>query len=179
MSGDELPEGNPPPVEEEWTPPTKEEWEKAQRTAEVRKKERDEARREAAAAKEAAAKGKPSDDGEAERKVAAAQEASDNRARRAAGITALVEAGLTRAQAKAALPLVKLDKLTVDADGDVDEDDLEEAVKSLRKDFPGMFPDGKRPPRARTADGGGRDEATKTPTDRTTDRMMRQAGLVR
>lgn len=178
MSGDD-PTADPitPPVEEEWTPPTKEEWEKAQRTAEVRKRERDEAKREAAKAREEAAKGKPADDADA--KVAAAQAASDTRARRAAGITALVEAGMSKAQAKDALTLIKLDKLAVDQDGDVDDDDLSDAVKSLKDKFPGLFPASGKTPKARTADGGGRDDATKTATDRTTDRMMKSLGLTR
>lgn len=180
MSGDEITPPVVPPVEEEeeWTPPTKEEWDKAQRTAEVRKRERDEAKREAAKAREEAAKGKPADDTDA--KVAAAQAASDTRARRAAGITALVEAGMSKAQAKDALTLIKLDKLTVDQDGDVDDDDLSDAVKGLKDKFPGLFPvDGKKTPKARSADGGGRDDATKSATDRTTDRMMKALGMTR
>jgi hypothetical protein len=179
MSGED-PNVNPidPPADppEEWTPPTKEEWEKAQRTAAVRKQERDEARREAAAAKEAAGKAKPDDD--ASKALEEARKDSDTRARRAAGTIALVDAGMTRTQAKEALALLKLDKLTVDGDGDVDEDDLAEAVKALKEKFPGMFPDGKKLPKARTADGGGRDGATKTPTDRTTERLMKSMGMV-
>jgi hypothetical protein len=177
MSGDDIdPTADPvtDPPADEWTPPTKEEWEKAQRTAAVRKQERDEARREAAAAKEAAAKAKP---GDTDAKLEEAQKASDNRARRSAGLTALVEAGMTRAQAKEALPLVKLDKLTVDQDGDVDEDDLDDAVKSLKEKFPGLFPSNGKPPKARTADGGARDNGTKSATDRTTERIMKAAGL--
>lgn len=179
MSGDDPttdPTVDPTPDPEEWTPPTKEEWDKAQRTAEVRKRERDEARREAAKAREE--KGKPADDADA--KVAAAQAASDTRARRAAGITALVEAGMSKAQAKDALTLIKLDKLAVDQDGDVDDDDLSDAVKGLKDKFPGLFPvDGKKTPKARSADGGGRDDATKSATDRTTDRMMKALGMTR
>jgi hypothetical protein len=160
----------------EYTPPSKEEWEKVQRTLRKRKEEAAQARREAAQARDAAAgKGKADDDDA----VAKAQEASDNRARRSAGITALVEAGLTKAAAKDALPLLKLDKLAVDADGDVDDDDLEDAVSALKAKFPGMFSkDGRvKAPKARTADGGGRDGGTKTATDRTTERIMKAAGL--
>jgi hypothetical protein len=164
---------------EEYTPPTKEEWEKVQRTLKARKADAATARREAAAAKEAAAKGK---DGAADDTAKQeAQAASDNRARRSAGITALVEAGMTKAQAKDALPLMKLDKLAVDQDGDVDDDDLSDAVDTLKEKFPGLFAkDGTaRPkaPKARTADGGGRDGGTKTATDRTTARLMKAAGF--
>lgn len=184
MSGDDInPPADPDDIDptggdgDEWTPPSKEEWEKVQGTLRKRKEEAAAARREAAAAKEAAARGK---DDDSDAKLAAAQEASDNRARRAAGVTALVAEGMTKAQAKDALSLLKLDKLAVDQDGDVDEEDLADAVNALKERFPGMF-SGKasaKPPKARTADGGGRDGGTKSPTDRTTDRLMRSAGLV-
>lgn len=167
--------------EGEWTPPTKEEWEKAQRTMAARKRERDEARREAAQLRDGG-KGKAEDSDGKPDAGKAAQEASDNRARRAAGITALVEAGLTKAAAKEALPLLKVGKLTVDADGDVDEEDLADAVASMKEKFPGMFPAaGKKGSRQRTADGAGSAGrgSTKSATDRTTDALLRQAGFLR
>lgn len=178
MSGEDPtvvePTEDPTQEPEEWTPPTKEEWEKVTGTLAKRKEEAAAARREAAAAKEAA---KSQDASEAAKQVAAAQEASDNRARRSAGITALVEAGMSRAQAKDALGLLKLTDLEVDEDGDVDG--VDDAVEELKKKFPGMFPDSKaKPPRQRTADGGGRDGGTKTPTERTNERLLRSAGLL-
>lgn len=180
MSGDDIdpnvdPENDPDP-QDEYVPPTREEHARMVAALAARKAEAKEARREAAALKEAAAKGKT--DPDADDKAARVQEASDTRARRSAGLTALVEAGMTKAQAKDALPLLKLDKLAVDQDGDVDDEDLTDAVKALRSKFPGMFPaDGKRHPRARTADNPGGDDKTKTPTQRTNDRLLRAAGL--
>lgn len=182
MSGDDIDPNVDPQDDDldpddggEWTPPTKEEWEKVQGTLRKRKEEAATARREAAAAREAAA-GKGTDD--AGKEAAKVQEASDNRARRAAGLTALVEAGMTKAQAKDAVGLLKLKDLSVDEDGDVDG--VEDAVGYLKEKFPGMFPakDGKgKPPKARTADGGGRDNGTQTATNRTTAALMKQAGL--
>lgn len=162
----------------EWTPPTQEEWKKVQRTLKARKEEATKARREAAAAKEAA-NGKPPT--EAAKEAARIQEASDNRARRSAGLAALMEAGMSRAQAKDAVDLLKLKNLDVDQDGDVDG--VDDAVDALKTKFPGLFATdsgkggGGKPPKARTADGGGRDGGTKSPTDRTTDKLLKAAGL--
>lgn len=174
------PDDNDPDDGGEWTPPTREEWEKAQRTMAARKRERDDARREAAQLRDGVKpKADPADPaaGKAEEK-AAAREESDNRARRAAGIAALVEAGLTRAAAKEAIPLLKLKGLEVDADGDVDEEGLADAVAAMKERFPGMFP-GRKSSRQRTADGGGPRGGTKSATDRTTDALLRQAGFAR
>lgn len=170
---------DPEEGQDEYTPPSKEEWERVQRTLAARKKERDEARREAAKAREEAAKGPGADAA-----TAAAQEAQaklDNQARRSSGITALMEAGMTKAQAKEAVGLLKLKDLVVDEDGDVDG--VEDAVADLKAKFPGMFAKesgegGKaKPPKARTTDGGGRDGGTQSATDRTTAKMMAALGL--
>jgi len=152
-----------------WTPPTKEEWEKTQRTAATRKRERDEARREAAAAKEAAGKTTAP---AAEDKTAK----TEARVKRQAGITALVSEGLSRDQAKELVGMLKLGEL--DEDGDVEG--LDDSVADLKAKFPALFttaPGKKTPAKVTTTDGGVK-PSTKTPTDRTSEKLMRAAGLL-
>lgn len=167
----EDPETGETDPEGEWTPPTRDEWERLQRTAAARKRERDEARRTAAQQRDG---GQQTEDQKA---ATAAREDRDKLARRSAGLTALVEAGMTRAQAKEAVGLLKLKNLDVDEDGDVDG--VDDAVKELRDKFPGLFPakQGGKGRRQQTADTGSGGQSTKTPTQRTNDALMKALGI--
>lgn len=111
---------------------------------------------------------------------------TDNRVRRAGAIAALTEAGMTRAQAKRALPLMDLDSVEIDEDGDGDYDD---AITDLKDMFPQLFPagNGAPPPRNSTRPQGGsggggahvqRDRAGNV-IDETTRRLLRQGGYGR
>jgi hypothetical protein len=106
----------------------------------------------------------------------------DVRVKRQAGIAALTDAGLSRAQAKTAVRLLDLSGLEVDDDGEVDDDDLEELVEDLREKFPAMFGAGasngatKRTPRVRTAPTRA-GAPTDDPTARTSRALLRSAGF--
>jgi len=107
----------------------------------------------------------------------------DLRVKRQAGIAALTDAGLSRAQAKTAVKLLDLSGLDVDEDGEVDDDDLEGLVDDLKEQFPAMFGGktpsngtGRKVPRVRTAPA--RSGApTDDPTARTTRALLREAGF--
>lgn len=152
------PDENEPENEPEaWTPPTKEEHEKMKAALAARKKERDEAKRELAQLRDKDKNStQPTPD-------------PDVKTKRQGVIAALVEAGLTRDQAKAAVPLIDLSSVEIDEDGDVE---AVEHVTRLRTTFPGLFPT-KRTPPVNTQ--GGR--STNTPTgDKVTDQLLRSAG---
>lgn len=106
----------------------------------------------------------------------------DTRVKRQAGIAALTDAGLSRAQAKTAVKLLDLSGLDVDEDGEVDDDELEELVEGLKEQFPAMFGGGsgngtrKALPKVRTAPARP-GTPTDDPTANTTRALMRAAGF--
>ncbi len=116
----------------EWSPPSKEEFEKVKRTAEARKADMAKLRKELGELKAKAGKTE-----ESAATVAASQKAT----KRIAGMAALVEAGLTRDQAKDLVAMMKLDEIDVDEDGD---GDFEDEIERLKKKFPPLFGEGKK-----------------------------------
>ena len=165
-----------------WTPPTQEEYERLQRTAQRRKEERLQARRELADLKKAkpAPKKKESEDDDSDRVDSeAAKEAGKWRAVavKQAAAASLSAAGFT-GTAKQAARLTKLMDLEDSEPGRDGSFDFEDDVEELREEFPHLFEDprnGKRTPKVRTATGRG--EGSKPdPVKRTSDRLLRSAG---
>ena len=159
---------------EDWTPPTKEEVTRLRNTAQARKVERDQARRELRDAKAAAA---GTGDGAG---TGADEDAGPNwrdTAVRNSAASALQAAGFSGSakQAKKLARLLDLDGIEPDASGDFD---LTDEVDELKDEFPQLFAaptsDPARPPRRTTADRG-RQGATPDP-DKTTSRLLKQAG---
>jgi hypothetical protein len=146
---------------DDWTPPSKEDFEKLQATLKARNAKLAEARKRAAAAErkaagitpKAPAKKKaaapaagvdPDDDGDDE-SIVAAEEAAAERVRvsqvRAAATGALLAAGFAgdRKAAKDMVRLMDLSDVIPDAEGDVDDDDLADALDSFKDRFPWAF----------------------------------------
>jgi hypothetical protein len=157
----ELDDDGNPVVKGEYKPPTQAEFERMQRRLKKFAAERKSKATETAR--------KPAEDD------APAEPADDTRLVRAAGIAALVGAGLTKDQAKSAVRLMDLRGITVDEDGDAD---LEDEVDELKERFPGLFertvayrrpPAARRTPEKRTPE----EDATK----RTDKKILRAAGF--
>jgi hypothetical protein len=120
----------------EWKPPTKGEWERAQRRL---KKYAAASRRGKSPDEQLASqlRGKPETDDAAEDDGGRAElAAADQRTKRAAGIAALMGAGLTKDQAKRAVGLIDLRNVELDDDGDAD---LEDEIDDLKEQFPDLF----------------------------------------
>jgi hypothetical protein len=170
--------------DEEYTPPTREEWAKLQRIAAARKIERNEARVELRSLRAAAA-GAGKDAGDA--KDTAKDEETDRwrtTAARSSAATQLSAAGFsgTAKQARKLTRLLDLAGAEPDSDGDFDfEDDIED----LKIEFPQLFAPpadgvaGRPAARPTTADRGRRTprDAGDDPTQRTSDRLLRSAGV--
>lgn len=152
-----------PPIEDEYVPPSQEDHAKMVKALAARKKEAADAKRELAALKAA---------GKAEADKAPPVD-PDLKVKRQGALAALTGAGLTKDQAKKAVRLMDLDSVEVDEDGDVD---LDEALADLKTAFPGLFPAGKRAPRVDQADKGGAGSAA---VDKTTQRLLAQAGYTK
>lgn len=171
--GDDTPDEDPKAVQEER--------DKLRRTLERIKGDRTKARQELKALK-AAGTSKDGDDPKPD---------PDARAKRQAGVSALLAEGLTREQAKTAVRLLDLSDVELDDDGDAD---LEDQVEDLKSKFPSLFAKqgkttkgGTPAPRTRTApvttpaSGGGR-PAPRTSggqRDSVTEKLLKQAGYLR
>jgi hypothetical protein len=168
-----------------WTPPTQEEYERLQRTAQRRKEERLQARRELAELKKArtAPKKKESEDDDSGRDDEAAKEAAKEADRwRAVAVKQAAAASLSAAgftgTAKQAARLTKLMDLDDAEPGRDGSFDFEEEVEELKEEFPHLFEDprtGRRTPKVRTASGRG-DGSKPDPVKRTSDRLLKSAG---
>lgn len=176
--------------DEEWKPPTKAEWERAQRKA---KRQEDRITRLTGKTP----KGKSVDerlaaqlqdgddeddedegDGKTRSRRRAAPPQDDTKAKRMAGVAALMGVGLTKDQAKSAVRLLDLDAVELDDDGDAD---LEDEIEDLRERFPALF---ERTVRYRRPPAPGRrspDRGTpaRTATEQTDEALFRQAGFNR
>jgi hypothetical protein len=190
--------------QEEYTPPTQEEWEKVQGALARRKQERNQARAERAKLRNELAEARKATttrngdsvrDGDGDQQSTSRDEDRDDRAAeeirwrqaaaRSSAATQLQAAGFsgTAKQAKKLTRLIDLDLAEPDDDGDFD---FEEAIDELREEYPQLFrgEDKPTPPRQRrptTADRGrdtGRD-ATRNPSDVTSQALLRQAGIRR
>ena len=154
-----------------YEPPAREEWERVRRTLVKRQAEKKQLQAELAALRAQQPKdgGKPADPPPAD--------TGDAKLRRMGALTALVESGLTRAQAKVAVRLVNVDSVVIDEFGDGDYD---EAIAELKETFPGMFAsEQKRAPaaaRPRTAAGSGPASSDSSRSD-TSRALLRMAGF--
>jgi hypothetical protein len=164
-----------------WTPPSREEYERLQRTAQRRKEERAQARRELAELKKAkpAPKKKESEDDDSGRDDESAKEADRWRAVavKQAAAASLSAAGFT-GTAKQAARLTKLMDLDDAEPGRDGSFDFEDEVEELKEEFPHLFEDprtGRRAPKVRTASGRG-DGSKPDPVKRTSDRLLKSAG---
>lgn len=155
---------------EEWSPPSKEEWEKLSKMASIRKKERDDARRDLAKARDAAS--------DEDKKPDEAAKWRDTAAR-ASAATALQAAGYSGSVKQARLLTRLLDFADVEPDEHGDFD-FEEQIDDLKESFPVLFQAKERrtpSQRPSTADKGGNGD---TPgRDKTSERMLRAAGYIR
>lgn len=196
---------------DDWTPPTKEEWEKLQNTRKALRRDLAEARKaakgrrrtprpqrkQAAQPPAADSNGRAdTDDDDREREPASAQfedyddgpdEAEAERVRlvtvRAGAVGALLAAGFQgdRKAAKGMAKLMDLSGIEPDDDGDVDDDDLADAIETVKDQYPQMFeqPPERRAPARRptTADRGARSDRrppSTDPTKRTSQRLLKQ-----
>jgi hypothetical protein len=116
----------------EWVPPTKEDFEKVKKTAEARKGDVAKLRKELGELK-AKAGGKQDDEAKQAEK---AEQARELKTKRVAGVAALISEGLSKEQAKRMVRLLDLDGVDLDDDGD---GDFEDAIDSLKSDFPQLF----------------------------------------
>lgn len=173
-----------------WKPPTREVWERTQRINAARKQERNDARARVRALEAQLRGGKGDGDGEGAGKQqdgdAAAEEKWRTSAARNSAATQLQAAGFsgTAKQAKRLTRLLDLANAEPDADGDFD---FEDEIDDLRTEYPQLFgstssdDETRRPPARRptTADRGRRTprDADQDPTTRTSDRLLRSAGV--
>lgn len=190
--------------EDAWKPPSKDEFEKLQATLKARNAKLAEARKRAAAAERRAAGITPAKppakkkaapppagdhgDDEDDDSIAAAEEAAAERVRvtqvRAAAVGVVLAAGFTgdRKAAKDMVRLMDLADVVPDTEGDVDDDDLADALDSLKERFPQMFerPGTERRPvrRPSTADRTSTDRKApeEDATARTSRKLLKQAG---
>ncbi|MGC5565331.1 hypothetical protein ACPYPG_21185 [Streptomyces sp. FR-108] len=154
---------------DDWTPPTKDEWTKLSNAAKARKRERDAAKRELATLKSGKDE-EDEDDNEAKkwRSTAARNSAA----------TALSAAGFpgTAKQARLLTRLLDLDSAEPDGNGDFD---FEDEIEELKEEFPSLFKElgepRRRAPKVTTSDRGR--SAGTTTRDRTTERLLKQAGF--
>lgn len=102
-------------------------------------------------------------DGDADNAGAKALERANTKILHAAARADLVAAGVPAKAAKRAVRLLDLDDVTVDDDGEVDEDELADAIEQLREEMPELFGGGKDDD---DADDGKRRRAGKTNTGR-------------
>lgn len=151
---------------DDWKPPTKEEWTKLTNAAKARKRERDQVKRELATLKNGK---QEEEDGDKEAKKWRTTAARNSAA------TALAAAGFagTARQARRLTRLLDLDNIEPDDTGDFDLDD---EIDELKEEFPQLFAqqeEKRRAPRVTTSDRGRGQQGTR---DRTTDRLLKQAG---
>lgn len=188
---------------DDWTPPSKEDFEKLQATLKARNAKLAEARKRAAAAERKAAGipakapakkkaappvGVDAGDEDDDDSIVAAEEAAAERVRvsqvRGAAVGVLLAAGFTgdRRAAKDMVRLMDLSDVVPDGEGDVDDDDLADALDTFKDRFPQMFerPATERRPARRptTADRTTADRQAPPPdaTARTSRKLLKQAG---
>lgn len=159
---------------QEYTAPEQAEWEKTTKALARVKTERTKARQELAQLREQLEK----QNGGKDDKPAETKPDPELRVKTVAVTSALVGAGLTRAQAKKVSRLVDLSEVEVDPDGDAD---LDEVIEDLKGEFPGLFAGAeagsKANARPRTAGGRSKDAGnTRTPDQKNSDALLRAAG---
>ncbi|GAA3230726.1 hypothetical protein GCM10017691_23940 [Pseudonocardia petroleophila] len=153
--------------EEDFTPPSRDEWTRLANAAKVRKKERDDARRELASLKKKDVEEEKPDEAAKWRETAA----------RASAATALQGAGFS-GSAKQARRLTRLLDLAATEPDDMGDFDFEDEIEELKSEFPQLFSE-KKPSaastrRPTTADRGGNSDGPSR--DMTTERMLKMAG---
>lgn len=140
---------------EEWTPPSKEDWEKLNRTAEARKAERDQARRDLQASKD---KDAPADEKAKKEAAKLATEEADGRWKarliRTEAKSALKDAGCV----EVGLMLAQIDPAPCDVSDDGDVSGLDTQIKELKRTYPRLFETPKKPD-IKTVGGGNKEKA--------------------
>lgn len=152
QSEEREPDGTPEEEAQEWTPPDRETYQRLERTAQARKRERDEARRELARVrKEGQKEGEPDP-----------LQVANQRVVRASARAALASAGVPKDSIRDVLDVIRLDGIDVDDSGEVDEEELAGRIDALRRALGGGQPR-QRGPRVDTRDRGGANGAPADP----------------
>ncbi|MCX4504572.1 phage scaffolding protein [Streptomyces anulatus] len=164
-----LEDQEPDDEEEAWEAPSKERWEKLENAARARKEEVRALRKQVGELKAQSKEEEPEESGESKWRAAAARNSA---------ATALSAAGFpgSRKQAARLTRLLDLSDVEPDDNGDFDFDD---EIETLKEEFPALFAEPgeqrRRAPRVTTSDRGR--TAGGTSKDRTTERLMKQAGF--